>query len=892
MKLTSQQSKVRAFGFINMIVTVAVIAIIGSISYVAMTNVSDRAEERLLNDQVASLNKSVKLYLNNGGSIDGLTTAQQVIDKMKTLAANGEKMAGFRGNFIDPRLQAVEQSDEEADTTGELRVIWDAVAQNFKIAIGGPKGIKAFKIDPTATPPTIQTETRDTMFELAATSETGSWVWDFDTETTASASPLVSTTTHDTQLDIDPTGGNNNKTQLAQPVINPAPTGTALPLADFGTEGKPVAVENLNSAEDSDLLVSVNGSYWTPVDSGETVNVPPGGTVAAFANVKEGKEHLFYASYVRAGRFEATTTTLPAPTISTSADTLHPIDTETITVSLSNPNDPERGYVEVKIGDGGWQPYTTPFAIDIDAYSAGTTIFAKSTPVQWSDYYQESATVNKPIGADIVTLETPEIVMSHTTFNPVTRQDVDFTLVDNNAGGGYSKLAYSLDDGATWEDYTGPVTMSIFDHLGGVTVLAKSQPTIHIANFNESAEDSQAVAIEGATLGTPVIASQYPVLNPQGYPSSTITLSDANPGGISAVEYSTDSGATWQAYADPFQVTYAEFPEGATILAKAVPVIIPEHITESGVASTNLPIPPKLEVPGFDLAPGDYVKSIYNGGITLDDDNPAGSATLAYRVDGGSWQDYDSATGIVLDGWPNSTVPAGTPTSAKVVEVIARATDYLNNRDSDGATGSYRRIWLVPNLAFGVESSGVPSSLHEFTGSSSGLFKDAVAESSSSYTFADGSSFTWGTASGTNGASSWMTYDGTSWEGMQAGEMFRLGTLDYFNGTIASGSGATEVTLELTVELQLPDATEIFNIDLSLDNTPNIQGDADASADYVTIGNLINDFTTEIDGIEYQLNLAFGYYGNNGFSTVDQFHVHEGAVATADLWGFFTSDEF
>ncbi len=890
--MKTYNKRTKAFGFINMLVTVAVIAIIGSIAYVAMTGIKDSAEEQLLNDQVATLNKSVKLYLNTGGSIDGLTTAQAVIDKMKTMAANGEKMAGFRGTFIDPRLDAVEQTDEEAGTSGELRVIWDPAAQDFKIATGGQKGIKEFKIDPTVTPESIQVEERATMFELAATSSQGSWVWDFDTESTVSVSPLMTTASHDTNLDIDPSDTNYAKSQLAQPTISPAPTGTAIPLTEFGTEGKAIAVTDPNSAEHSQLFVSVNGSYWDPVASGSTVNVPPGGNLATFANVKESSEHLYYSSYVRAGRFEATQNPLPAPAITTSGPKFNPIDEETITVSVTadipREGDHWRGSLNVKIGDAGsWTPYTAPFTLDIDTYSQGVTIYAKTSPTQWGNYYTEAEGVPKPLGADVLDLAAPAIQMASTSFHPIDRQSLTFTLLDENVATAASmqKLVYSLDAGDTWEDYEGEVSLGLMDHLVPTTILAKSVATQHVANLNESALADQALTIEDAVLSTPQIASQYPVLNPQGYPSSTITLTNPNLGGLSNLEYSTDGGATWTVYDAPFDVTFAAFPEGATIVAKAVPIALPDHLTESALATKTLPIPPKLITPQFDLDPGNYVKSVLSSGVTLDDDNTPGDAHLVYRVNGGSWVAYDPAGSVEMGSWPGPTAD-GAPTAPKLVEVKALATDYLNHRDSDVDSSRYARMWLTPNLAFDVSSSGIPSSIHEFTGSSTGLFTNAILESDNAYVLTDGSTFTWGT-----GTSSWLNYDGTSWEGMQAGEMFRLGTLDYFNGTINSDSGAAGVTLELTVALELPDTTEIFDVAMNLDNTTNTS-DVNASADFVTIGNLVNDFTTQIDGIDYSLNLAFGYYGTNGFNTVDQFHVHEGAVATADLWGFFTSDEF
>ena len=883
----------KAFGLINMLVTLAVVAIIGSIAYVAMTGVKDSAEEQLLHDQVVSLNRSVKLYLNSGGSIDGLNTAQSVIDKMKTIASNGEKIAGYRGAFIDPRLQAVEQSDEEASSSSELRVIWDPAAQSFEIAAGGVKGIKEFKVETIVTPDSIPVEEREIQFELSTTNSQGSWVWDFDSDASISISPLAATADHDTNLDIDPNNTNFAKSQLIQPTISPAPATTdKLPLADFGTTGKPVVVSDPNSEEHSQLYVSVSGDIWQAIDSGATVSVAPGGNVAAFASVKEASEHLYYSSYVRAARFDATEIALPAPTISTSAPEFHPVETETITVTVNaiipTEGNHKRGQIMVKVGGADWGPYNdTPFSMDIDSYTAGVTVRAKVSPTQWANYYTETEGNPATLTSVVVDLEAPTIDMAYSSFHTIDRQSLKFTLTDRNIAGaaGMHKLMYSLDGGANWEDYEDEVTLSLLDHLNLTPILAKALPTVHVANFNESPEANESLTIENAILSSPQIASQYPVLNPQGYPSSTITLTDTNLSSLSKLLYSTDDGANWTAYDTPFTVTFAEFPEGVTILAKAEPILLHDYLTASGHSSNTLPIPPKLDAPNFNLTPGDYVMSVLSSSVSLDDDNSAGESTLRYRVNDGTWTDYQSEDGVEWSAWlgPNAN---GDPSAPRVVEAQAKATDYMTHRDSDVVSGTYRRIWLTPDLAFSVSSSGIPSSVHQFTGSSEGEFTAYVAESSSTVAVLNGNTFSWGT-----GDSSWLSYDGLSWEGMQAGEMFRIGTLDYYNGEIDTNTGASEVTLDLAVELVLPDATEVFDISMALDNTINTY-EVQATADYVTIGNLVNDFSTEIDGIEYSLNLAFGYHGTNGFNTVDQFHVHEEVVATADLWGYFTSDEF
>ncbi len=960
--------------YVQMIATVAVVGVISGVAMMKMTKVSDVAEEQRLGTQVASLNSAVKLYISSGGSLESLTSAQAVVDKMKTMAANGEKIAGFGGTFVDPRLRVVEQTDEEAAVSGELRVIWDATNQSFRIADSGQKGIKEFEIDPTATPSSIGVEERESMFELAATDATqGAWVWDFNTETSASASAVVTTVGSDTNLDIDPSGGIYTKQQLLQPSVDPPP-GT-FSLDEFGAAGKEIVIANPNSGDDSELLASINGGYWTVIADGGSVKVPPGGSLSVFAHVKTAAIEAYYSSYVRSGRYQGTTTTLSPSVGAMSAPAFHPLDETTVTVTLSHVNNPEHGKTQYSIGAGPWVDYTGPFDLAIEDHIAGTTIYTKSVATRWPEYYVASDTIELPLPTITHTLDSPNVVVAPSSLHPIDSDQVVVTLSDPNTDDGpISSLHYSL-NGADWVDYEGPVTLGIDDYSDGVDVVAQAIPillagailesaevdqnvqavdvtldspvialsasdfhplnhqtvtvtltnpnsadvsaveydlnnsgewivyegtvalgvldylegvnvnaravaTTHTANILTSAVQEVAIDVLEATLVVPGIASSSPVLNPQGYPTATITLTDANSEGFAKLVYSVDSEATWVDYTEPFVLSVADYPEGVTVIARAEPIVIPELINISAKGSLELTVPPKLDSPVFGRVAGGYVKSQFDQGITLTASNAASDASLQYRVNGGDWTDYSDA--IVLTTWPST------------IEAYAGALEYLDYQDSDAVTAVYERIYLTPNLAFGAEASGLPFFTHEFTGEAYGEFKDPIGEAGMVYVL-DNNYFEWGESSGYLGFDngSYLEYIGAAWADVQAGELFRLGTLDYFNGSTYSGTQATDVTLDLTIALSMPDTDQSFDIDIELENTTNSTNNTeDENADFVRISSLDTDFSTTIDGIQYQLNLAFGYAGEQGFTTVDEFFVHEGATTTADLWGYFTTDDF
>ncbi|MEN9021718.1 MAG: choice-of-anchor K domain-containing protein [Verrucomicrobiales bacterium] len=109
-----------------------------------------------------------------------------------------------------------------------------------------------------------------------------------------------------------------------------------------------------------------------------------------------------------------------------------------------------------------------------------------------------------------------------------------------------------------------------------------------------------------------------------------------------------------------------------------------------------------------------------------------------------------------------------------------------------------------------------------------------------------------------------------------------------------SGTEATNVQLDLSIAFTTPDVMETFNFNFALENTPNRRPNtADESADFVRISNTSSTFSTTLNGNQYELQLQFGYLGSDGFATIDQFHVHEGAQATVYIWGYFvpTNDQ-
>ena len=148
--------------------------------------------------------------------------------------------------------------------------------------------------------------------------------------------------------------------------------------------------------------------------------------------------------------------------------------------------------------------------------------------------------------------------------------------------------------------------------------------------------------------------------------------------------------------------------------------------------------------------------------------------------------------------------------------------------------------------------------------------------------------FEWGEGAGRFDSGSHLSFYAANFLDVEEQSWFRLGGLEYFNSTIWSGTEDNNVELDLSIAFSTPNVMETFNFNFALENTSNDEGNtSNQNADYVSIRSLNNAFSTTLNGQQYELQLQFGYLGSDGFATVDQFHVHEGSQATADIWGYF-----
>lgn len=317
-----------------------------------------------------------------------------------------------------------------------------------------------------------------------------------------------------------------------------------------------------------------------------------------------------------------------------------------------------------------------------------------------------------------------------------------------------------------------------------------------------------------------------------------------------AVNYNHDNGWVW-AYQD----------RDAAAAGGPTEIPVGSAIGSGGPGPINPSAPGVLLPPTFSMDGGEfsYMPGLYT---TLSNPNPSGSSRVYYRVgETGPWFEYTGEKFYLRPG---------------VTAIYAYAATL--DPDSFNNSPTANEIYDMDSLIF--------------SGAAGGIFENAVGPRRRVYSIDNGddqSSVVWGTPAQQFGLGSSMVFEGASFSDIAEGEEFTLGTLSYFNGTINTGSELDSIDLTLDLTLDVPELSSDVAFSLGLINTVNeIFNTADQNADYVQLESVVSTLDTVYLGETYYLQIRFGSVASNGFSTIDQFHVHEGATASGSLIGVIT----
>ncbi len=194
-----------------------------------------------------------------------------------------------------------------------------------------------------------------------------------------------------------------------------------------------------------------------------------------------------------------------------------------------------------------------------------------------------------------------------------------------------------------------------------------------------------------------------------------------------------------------------------------------------------------------------------------------------------------------------------------------------------------KKLFLLSFLAMAMLVFTSPLQATTVDGTSSGSFINPTGPSDMVVSGVGTSHFKWGTGVGTPPSA--LSFAGNSFS-VETDQLFSFGKLSYYNGSIASGTEADTVDLNIQFSFTAPTGVaESFTYDLELINTTN-SNDPYSSADYVSWTNGSSSSSFNADGVTYRLEfMGFGQIQGAGFASVDTFHVMENGCASAQLVG-------
>ena len=127
------------------------------------------------------------------------------------------------------------------------------------------------------------------------------------------------------------------------------------------------------------------------------------------------------------------------------------------------------------------------------------------------------------------------------------------------------------------------------------------------------------------------------------------------------------------------------------------------------------------------------------------------------------------------------------------------------------------------------------------------------------------------------------------------GEIFQVGQLRHFNNVVSGGTAASAVNLSLFLNFDNPVATQSFNLNLQIDETPNEWGTCayfsiTPCSDKISISetSLSNQFS--VAGIDYTLQLL-GFSLTPDGVPINEFISQEGGTNQASLFAKITAVE-
>ena len=282
--------------------------------------------------------------------------------------------------------------------------------------------------------------------------------------------------------------------------------------------------------------------------------------------------------------------------------------TQKTTVSISTWRSDNLKNIEYSINGGEWTKYNKAFEVGVN-----TTIVARAT---W-----------EVDGVELVDQDTRTIYENknglRTSISTSAKRigGSDEATVSLTTNYKADKIEYTIDNGVTWNEYT-----KVFGVKGNTTVCAKATKT----NTDETVQTSPTVCkyVSEDDLGLVIYASAY-AARKNAYVSTTIKTKY----NVDTLEYSIDSGVTWNAY------------EGEKVKVQAGSEILARATYRGTVVSTSLKIDilpePSVILDGPSIT-GNPENTLTKS-VDIEINTKEVAREIYYRINRGSWIKY---TGI------------------------------------------------------------------------------------------------------------------------------------------------------------------------------------------------------------------------------------------------------
>ncbi len=471
-----RSSSLRAFSYLEAVAVLAVLGIIAAVAIPFMKSSVESTRHSKLENHLASANASIKVYLANGGSLDGITDPQAVLDKLKSVNAAEANHAGLGGSLLDKRLTIVYQSAAEA-ATSQWRAHWSPSDLRFTMAKSGAIGIKEFTFNEELAQTDYGTETR-TQSNIALNSNNG-WIWNYN-DTSATTPP--------------------------SPTAIPLP-GSSSGSSGGGSSGSPGGGSGSGGGSGGDD--SDDGGGDDDGGSGGDDSADGGGGGGGDDSDDGGSDDSSADPDDSDDGYDSDPVfvDLNSPGISTSASAFHFEPTPEVTVTITNPNSSTVSTFSYRVNDGTWEAYSDPFVLNARSHLSGADIEAKA--VATGSFVRDSTTADATVTAPTqLQLATPLIAFSAPAFTD-SINNITVTLTDPNSGGSSLYYAITNQDGGTYGSpsaYGGPFTASSSTYPNGFKIQAQAVSADAVAYLDSgTVEDRTTTDFFGVTLSRKVM---------------------------------------------------------------------------------------------------------------------------------------------------------------------------------------------------------------------------------------------------------------------------------------------------------------------------------------------------------------------------------------------------